>query len=245
MNDSCTRGPVATEAGSAPASETADNTFCIGEGESPQAREYAGKPGSYSLVSRTSRANVDPGDALNVELFITGYGVIKGAKLLVYPSPGIYDVSKSSLTAGCRIVDNRLIFGGQSWPMHPGCSFWIELESLGVKTHVWNAPNFFCDVKQNAHLILTETAFPWTPPEGEFHGPVSLSLKMSNNVKPGQYDVRFVLTYYDGESWVTSSEAAQFSVRTWYQRNETFCQIMAISAAVIALLALVLQVVMK
>ncbi len=223
----------------------ASDTFSVPDGGAPQNREFADKCGAYTLVSRMSRAIVDPGDALAVELFITGYGAIRGAKLLVYPSPGIYDTSKSSLTAGCKVVGNRTVFGGQSWPMAPGCSFWIDLGTTGVANPRWKGPTLFFDVRPDTHLIMTEMAFPWTPPEGDYHGPITLSLKLNDRAAPGAYDIRFVLTYYNGESWVTSAETAQFSVRTWYQRWETWCQTAAVAAALIALLALIAQVFMK
>ena len=243
-------GPSPTQAPSidsvsspGPAPEPSENAFRVPEGDSPQGREFSDKPGAYSLVSRISRANVDPGDTLNVELYFTGYGFIEGEKLLVYPSPGILEASKSKITANCKQIGNSITFGGQSWPLTEEGGSWIEVNTAGVKAKGWNRPSMFFDVIPETHFICTEAAFPWTPPKGQFHGPVTLILKTKDKAKPGQYDVRFALTYYNGESWVTCPETAQFSVTTWYQRWETCCHIAAVVAAGIALLAFVAQLV--
>ena len=228
---------------SSPGPEPTDNAYRVPEGDSPQGREFADKPGAYSLVSRISRANVDPGDTLIVELYFTGYGVIEGGKLLVYPSPGIFEASKSNITAGCKKIGNSITFGGTSWPMVEEGGLWIEVDTTGVKTEAWKHSTIFFDAIPDTHFICTEAAFPWTPPKGQFHGPVTLFLNIKDKAKPGEYDVRFALTYYNGESWVTCPETAQFSVTTWYQRWETCCQIAAVIAAVIALLAFVAQLV--
>jgi hypothetical protein len=116
---------------------------------------------------------------------------------------------------------------------------WIEL-NMGVQAEGWKRPTIFFDAIPDTHLIFTETALSLTPKD-QLHGPVTLSLKMKDKAKPGQYDVRFALTYYNGESWVTSSETAPFSVTTWYQRHETLCQILAATAAVIAFALFVAQ----
>jgi len=246
QNETHYEGPLRTQAplmdsGSSLGPEPNDNAFRVPEGDSPQGREFADKPGAYSLVSRISRANVDPGDALHVELYFTGYGIIEGGKLLVYPSPSIFDSSESNITAGCRQIGDMITFGGKVWPMDRGGSFWIEVNDTGVKTKGWKRSTIFFDAIPGTHLLFTEAAFPWTPPKGQFHGPVTLSLKIKDKAKSGQYDVRFALTYYNGESWVTCPETAQFSVTTWYQRWETPCQIAAVVAAGIALLAFVAQ----
>ena len=218
------------------------SSFSVPDCDSPQGCEFANKPGAYSLVSRISHANVDPGKTLYVEVYFTGYGVIEGGKLLAYPSPGIFDASESTITFGIKQAGDKIFFGGQSFPMDPiGESFWIELNAGCMKSG-WKRPTSFFDVRKDAHLILTETALPWCLPAGQLHGPVTLSLKTKDNAKPGGYDVRFAITYYNGESWVTCQETSQFTVTTWYERWETYCQVAAVVAGLIALISLMLQV---
>lgn len=54
----------------------------------PQNTAYADAPGEYTLVIRTSKPEIDPGDDVALEIHITGYGIIRGPKVTFYPPPG-------------------------------------------------------------------------------------------------------------------------------------------------------------
>jgi len=64
-------------------------------GRPPLAQEFGSKPGAYDLVIRASQPIVDPGDKLQVEVYISGYGVIHGARMVSYPSPSVFSLSDS------------------------------------------------------------------------------------------------------------------------------------------------------
>ena len=59
-------------------------------GAAPRQGEFADKPGCYELVVRVRETNLNPGEKLDGEVFITGYGVIETAKIVVFPSPGVF-----------------------------------------------------------------------------------------------------------------------------------------------------------
>lgn len=64
-------------------------------GASRLTREFGSEAGAYELVIRVAQPIVDPGDKLQVEVYISGYGVIHGARMVSYPSPSVFSLSDS------------------------------------------------------------------------------------------------------------------------------------------------------
>lgn len=56
-------------------------------GPAPQNARNSDKPGSYELAIRLKEADVNRGDMVRLEVFITGYGIIDGAKIVFYLLP--------------------------------------------------------------------------------------------------------------------------------------------------------------
>jgi hypothetical protein len=54
----------------------------------PQESAFADRPGAYRLVITTPTSEIDPGEDIVLEIYITGYGTIRGPKVLFYPPPG-------------------------------------------------------------------------------------------------------------------------------------------------------------
>src|SRR3990172_5537313 len=48
--------------------------------------KYANAPGKYELAVKILNQIVQPGDTLNLEIYITGYGQITGAKFIFFPT---------------------------------------------------------------------------------------------------------------------------------------------------------------
>lgn len=83
-------------------------------GRPPLAQEFGSKPGAYDLAIRVSQPIVDPGGRLQVEVYISGYGVIQAAKVAFYPSPNVFDLDPNrSMIAGAtkRYSDGRMGWG--------------------------------------------------------------------------------------------------------------------------------------
>lgn len=64
-------------------------------GSSPQSSRYADKPGSYKLIVESTRSHINPGDAVVLRVFISGYGLIRQPKLRIQP-PSSAIVEKES-----------------------------------------------------------------------------------------------------------------------------------------------------
>jgi hypothetical protein len=48
-----------------------------------QEGNYALEPGSYELAARVAKRTINPGEAVELEVYITGYGMITGPKLML------------------------------------------------------------------------------------------------------------------------------------------------------------------
>jgi hypothetical protein len=95
---------------------------------SPREGTHAKCPGDYRLAYRAAQAEVDPGEELRIELYITGYGEISGAKLTFYPPTYFIEQEKSRVMHGLTEV------GGTRTRPHLGptrtidCRYWLHVD---------------------------------------------------------------------------------------------------------------------
>jgi len=171
-------------------------------GRPPLAQEFGVNAGIYDLVVLVSQPIVDPGDTHDVEIYVSGYGAIRAGKVAFYPSPGVFDASRSTATP----LNNKP----------------TRLDKLGMVVTL--DPKSFCDV--NGYRILTEGK-----PDRETP-PIALDLSVNDDAKPGPHSIQFVLTYFDGQTWKTASKNVDFTIRNVYQRYEWWIARIGVLAAV-------------
>jgi hypothetical protein len=187
------------------------------------AQEFGSKPGAYDLAIRVSQPIVDPGGSLQVEVYISGYGVIQAAKVAYYPSPEVVDYGKSKMIYGPKVYDDHNGgWGGNTMPLSdPSFSTGGVLTLSGGlaprNNPRWQKPTWFLDSREDQndnYQVYTEAK----DPRGT--SPLYFDLTVNQNAKPGPQSIQFVLTYFDGGTWKTSSKNADFTIRSFYQRNE-------------------------
>jgi hypothetical protein len=160
-------------------------------GRPPLAREFGSGPGAYESVILISQPIADPGGRLQVEVYLSGYGVIQAAKVAFYPSPSVFTISRSVVAT----ADDK-----------PG-----PIDPLGMVASP-DASRLF-DAK-GKYRISTECRTP------RGNAPINLDLEVSGTAKPGPHSIQFVLTYFDGQTWKMASKNADFTIRNFYQRHE-------------------------
>jgi hypothetical protein len=207
-------------------------------GRPPLAQEFGSKPGAYDLAIRVSQPIVDPGGSLQVEVYISGYGVIQAAKVAYYPSPEVVDYDKSKMIFGPkRYDDHNGGWGGDTVQLSdPSYSTGgVATLSGGMaqpNNPQWQNQTWFFDGKENQVLnyqISTEVK----DPRGT--SPLYLDLAVSRSAKPGPQSIQFVLTYFDGQTWKTASKNADFTIRNIYQRHEIFIAVVGLVAAAVTI----------
>lgn len=174
------------------------------------------KPGSYDIVVRASKYSVNPGDRVELEVYISGYGRIENASVGIFPSSSIFDILESRVSVG----------EGSAEPWDP----------LGVIISI-NNESFF-DAK-GLFQISTEVRTP--PPKSK--APINLDLKVNKASLPGVQFIQFTFKYFNGESWNTETLTISIVVRNFYQRNETLVWLIGGIAAFISIITSVYPIV--
>ena len=62
----------------------------------PQNARNSQRPGAYELAIRIKNVEVAPDDTIELELYVTGYGYVDGAKIAFYPPPYFIDTKWST-----------------------------------------------------------------------------------------------------------------------------------------------------
>ena len=173
-------------------------------------QQSGSEPGSYDLVIRVSKQILDPGENIQFGIYISGYGFIESACVIIYPSWSVFSYKNSHARIGDQdpIVFDRL------------ASF-VRLANTSFSETI------------NDHQISTECN---TPPPGS-NAPISLDMIINHKVKPGVYSIYFMLKYYNGEVWYTKPSFVNFTVRNFYQRNETLVWILGGIAAFLTIIS--------
>jgi len=192
-------------------------------------KKFASEPGSYDLAIRISEPILNPGDRLQVEVYISGYGIIEAPKVACYPSPEVFDFDRSTVTHSAKKFDDGLSgFGAET----------VKLDPIGfvgtLSGGFGDSPNdasWFIDAEPgDSYLISTEVRHP------QGTSPLYLDFTIKRDARPGPQSIQFVFTYFNGQTWNTSSKRANFTVRNFYQRHETFVWLLGGFAAIVTIL---------
>ena len=201
----------------------------------PQNARFANAPGEYKLAIRVSKAEIDPGGEVNLEIFVTGYGEIRGAKLVVYPPPYFIDLHTSKvihdLEAGEQPED-PVVFGETEKTFEEVGSGEqegvVHITFGGYKGDNWGFYSTFFDVPPtdingDVWVIATETR--------SGRAPITMPLKARCKAPPGDHNLRFYLTYYNGSQWKIDSQSVSITARAWFRRHEGLTWGVGITAA--------------
>jgi hypothetical protein len=197
-------------------------------GWAPGARPRCGResaaPGAYRPVLRLFSQQVNPGEKLRLDVYITGYGEIGPAKLVFYPSLGVFETRESRMRTQLDVKEGVMTWGHQR----------VSVDEIGVQLALngglqnsrWDKPSMFFDISSaDPPQIITEM---WLR-----HAPIEFDLKVRSNAKPGAYSLQLHMTYFDGESWQAVSEQVGFTVRNVLQRHEMLIAAIALAAAMV------------
>ncbi|MCK5708527.1 MAG: hypothetical protein KAI43_12835 [Candidatus Aureabacteria bacterium] len=194
----------------------------------PRKKAFSQKPGSYNLAIRISKPIVDPGEQLQIEIYISGYGIIEASKLACYPSLEVFDVNKSIMRYGLQKVNGEISFGGQKRKISPIGQI-ISLTG-GIQKTGWKKSTMFFDASNNEGWQIS------TEVNQKGYAPMSLNLTLKDSARPGPQSIQFIFSYFNGETWISSPETAQFTIRNFYQRHEVKVWIIGAIASIMAIL---------
>ena len=193
----------------------------------PRKGKFAEKSGSYEQALRVKNPVISPGGTIEVEQYFTGYGDIKSAKAVFYPSDDIFDKDKSYILNSIKEKEpNLIVFGGnKKFFEDTGVTFALA----GIQKDGWEESTLFIDTGEGEPpQILTETK--------QDEAPFKYHLTTLKNIKPGSYFLEFCFIYYNGETWKSSSKSIEFKVQNFFERNDRFIGWLALAATASALI---------
>lgn len=186
----------------------------------------------YEIIPKLLTSEVNPGKSIEVEAYITGAGSIHANKLTIaFPSaitddknPG--EVSTSVKAAIHKSTGETLPLAGKAHTQTAKC------DKFGITIGL--AQGYFLD---NPHLKnASESTLPVKVGEGRFDdlAPIKLTLNTRKHAPPGNYEIRFVLTYSIEDEIETSKELVNVHVTSWTERHGKITAIIGIGLAALA-----------
>jgi hypothetical protein len=194
--------------------------------DKPRTGKYSGKFGAYEQALRIKTPVISPGEKIEIEQYFTGYGEIKSAKGVFYPSDDVFDKKKSYVLVGLKEKEKDLfVFGGERKTF---TDTGITFSFAGFIKDGWDESTLFVDIGEGEPpQILTETK--------QDNAPFEYHLETNQNIRPGTYFIEFCFTYYNGNVWCSSSKTAEFKVQSFFERHDTLIGLVALAATISAL----------
>lgn len=169
-----------------------------------QNSEFADKPGEYRLVVRPSKPEIAPGEDIDLEIYITGYGKIDSPKLSFYPS---YSFVLGLVSPELASSVPPTMMTGESG------RFWFASFRGGDA--------FFRDTstQDGMNMIVSEVGSEGFGIGGEGRPPILLPLQTHRTIRAGVHNLQFFFTYFNGCEWKTDSQLVSVSVPNFFQRH--------------------------
>lgn len=188
--------------------------------KTPLSRAFSLKPGSYSLAILVSDPIVDPGGRLQIEVYISGYGVIQAAKVAFYPSPNVFNIDKSTVWHSLKTYeDGKMGWGAEQTSLDPVGMVCCLSGGIVFETNTSQKATWFFDARPEEERENYQISTEVKHPKGK--SPLFMDLRLHRKARSGQQSISFVFTYFDGDTWRSCTDKADFTVRSFYERHQT------------------------
>jgi hypothetical protein len=192
----------------------------------------------YSLVLRNKTPKLNPGETVQVEIYLSGYGIPARNKLHIqWSSDDVVDNNQPGVIQawlGSRIHEatKRKIPFKLVKPEEARIVLEGRPHSGGLTIHLGSG-TFLRPVQvlepKNDEFERVACELMW---DGK--PPLLLNLKTSSDAPSGDYEIAFTFTYADGQGLFQDRRTVQFHIRDWQERNTWIVP----SAFIIAFLSL-------
>jgi hypothetical protein len=224
----------------------------IDDWQKPRNTTFDEKPGEYRLAIRALQADINPGDEFRLDIYITGYGEIRGPKVTFYPPPYFVQTDKSKVTHDLKVDtnENKVSFGAQEdmlTSQHMDEYGTCCLVLIGYKAKNWGYATPFFDYSGRAdgtirapmsqELDVYPLATEWSV---NGRAPIELHLKTKSRIPSGNYILHFCLTYFNGEEWKVDKQSISLAVPNWFKRHEWATWTAGVAGVLLALVGLFL-----
>jgi hypothetical protein len=188
----------------------------------PRAGPFGDRPGVYSLVTKLFTPIIDKGDLVSFQLFFSGYGEIKIGKVFLTLPAEIFDAGKSKISSDFILDETVKKWWWGANPYGQVTQTIVITQTGGVKLPWWDdTTQFFNPGDEKTIYLSTETVTTKDPGDKRGSGPMNFDLRTLSNIRPGNYSIDTVFTYFNGESWCTSPKRVEFKVQNFLERFAT------------------------
>lgn len=195
----------------------------------------------YTLIPRLIKPTIRPGETIEIEIYISGYGEVEKNKFSMFYSSRLVnqsDVGKIEYNIGfatSQTTGETKVVANNQQSYHSA-----KLGPVGMTIGL--NQGYFCD-----HPNLgsgSPNNFPPIMSEVESDGMPPFRIKMNTSTKgiAGDYDIDFALTYMKGDEIKTDHKTVTIHVTRWLERNEKKATILGI---VSGWLSVILAIVLK
>ena len=191
----------------------------------------------YSLILRNRTPRVKPGDTLEIEVYLSGFGIPEKNKLFIYwSSPNVIDpkslnpVSVTFINFVPNIVPERYHIPKDS------PTYTVQFDSTGARFSV-PKPYFMMLVGDSSSNSSSQ--FPGIGADHAWVSsaspspPLLVTLNTSKAASSGDFDVTFVFTYGNEQNPLQDYKITQFHITSWLERNQWWIAIIG-SVGVVA-----------
>ena len=199
---------------------------------------YADNPGAYQIATKSGNLIIRPGDTIEIEQYITGYGNIHNAKITIYLSSKIFNTSESYVLFGIKHEQHqnysRTTWGNdQMYITDVGAT--IHLAGLVVGDEKDSTLFFDSSIVSNLDKAGSSQLYSELK---VVNAPFQYKLITLQTAEPGNHNLDFYFTYFDGKQWVTKKEKVEIKIKTFFERNNKLITWIAITASTLAIFRL-------
>jgi len=183
--------------------------------------DFTGDP-SYNILTQTSQTQLNPGDRLRIELFITGLGDIESSKIFVTIPDKLPNIETINFTKRKYNHTDSPKFEPYYKTGHFGTNFYhlipkdmymmVDLSSIkGLEEAFQGA-----DLSGPSGLVLGETRTTCDP---TYSAPYTIDFITAENASAGDYRVHILYTYGYLGKWYQDEEFVDVHVNHIYERE--------------------------
>lgn len=196
----------------------------------PQNKPNADQPGCYDLIFRRPRTEVTAGEWAEIDIYITGYGKISGAKFYFMPPTSFIETNTCVIEHSLKMEDGQLRWGGlRNDGADDGVT--IDFSQGGLRQLGWPNTSSFFDV---AGGIATEKSLSGPP--------VKVKFQVKAKAGTGDHNLSFALTYFNDREWHIANRTAILHIPTLYERYEGWAWTVGIIVALITMITSIVAI---
>lgn len=195
---------------------------------------------SYKLILISRVTEVNPGDRIEIEIFLSGYGKIARNKLRLCYSPDLVDKEDSGVIESCISSARDKNTGKYLHPVS-GKKYIVSHNLTQDGAYIVMEEGNFDDYPQTngaragrSRRRASIFGYPSIMSEYKWdsHPPILLKLNTSEKTPSGDYEISVILTYSDGKFVHTEKAFIPIHVKTLIERHQWKIAVIGLAIAV-------------